>query len=114
MVKPIALQDNLGKTRAAERIAQLEKSQPELAQRETKDSVQRKNVEQQKKTTAPEKGDEVIIHRDHQQEKDESEKKKKDQQSSESDTKVPYDPNPDDEGEDPAQPRPGSNLDVQA
>jgi len=64
MVRPVAIQDNLGKTLAAEKITQLEKSQPELAQRETKESVRRKNVEQLHKPQEAEKSDEVIIHRE--------------------------------------------------
>lgn len=69
MVRPIAIQDNLAKTLAAEKITQLEKSQPELAQRETRESVRRKNVEQQRKPQETEKSDEVIIHREKDQQK---------------------------------------------
>jgi len=67
MVRPIAIQDNLGKTLAAEKITQVEKSQPELAQRETKETVRRKNVEQQRKPQEAEKSDEVIIHHEKRQ-----------------------------------------------
>lgn len=69
MVRPIAIQDNLGKTLAAEKITQVEKSQPELAQRETKESVRRKHIEQQRKPQETEKSDEVIIHREKDQQK---------------------------------------------
>ncbi len=81
MVRPIEIQDNLAKTLAAEKITQIEKSQPELAQRETKESVRRKNVEQQRKTQETEKSDEVIIHREKDQQK--NGKQNKDEQQSE-------------------------------
>lgn len=75
MVRPIEIQDNLGKTLAAEKITQLEKSQPELAQRETKETVRRKQIEQQRKSQELEKSDEVIIHREKDQKKNGKEQK---------------------------------------
>ncbi len=112
MVKPVALQDNLGKTPAAERIAQIEKSQPELAQRETKNSVQRRNVEQQKKATAPEKGDEVIIHKDQQQKQDESKKQNKENQSEDYENDAQDEQTAEDEQD--TRPPQGGHLDIQA
>ena len=76
MVKPIAIQDNLAKTLAAEKITQIEKSQAELAQRETRESVRRKNIEQQRKPQEMEKSDEVIIHREKDQKRNGQEHKK--------------------------------------
>lgn len=76
MVRPIALQDNLSKTPATEKITRIEKSQPELAQREAATEARRKAVEEQSKPLPADKADEVIIHREKEQEKNRKENKK--------------------------------------
>lgn len=75
MVQPIALQDNLGKTPIVEKITQIEKSQPELAQKGAAAEVQRKAVQQKTKPPPTLRADEVTIHRDEQQKQGQQQKK---------------------------------------
>lgn len=110
MVEPVALQDNLGKTPAAEKITQIEKSQPEVAQRDTAIEGQRKAAEHQSKPRPAEKSDEVIIHRDSEKKKNQSENEKDKKKDAEADADSPEDD--EEKGED--KPRTVKHLDVQA
>ena len=112
MVEPVALQDNLGKTTAAEKIAQIEKAQPELAQRDTTLVGRKKAVEHQSKPVPMDKSDEVIIHRDQEQQKKREERKKTQQEESESKGEESSAPEPTGTGPQPAPPV--KHLDVRA
>ena len=110
MVEPIALQDNLGKTPAAEKITQIEKSQPEVAQRDSAIEGQRKSVEQQSKPQPAEKSDEVIIHRDREKKEKKNEKKKDPKKNAEADANSREEEQETDE----KTPRPVKHLDLRA
>jgi hypothetical protein len=79
MVRPVELQDVFAKTQAAERITQLQKSQPENQQQQAAAETTRKNQAQQRKPVPSARTDEVILHR----EQDAKEKKDKKKQSRE-------------------------------
>jgi hypothetical protein len=115
VVQPLALQDNLAKTPAVEKITQIDKAQPELAQRDNAIESQRKTAEQQNKPQATAKTDEVIIHRE-KEEKKRDEKKKGSPAEPDTD-----DDSPRDEGEAPEPNQddnenniPRKHLDIQA
>jgi hypothetical protein len=78
MVKPVELQDALGKTQAVERIAQLQKANPENEQRQAIQSAGQKTEDAHRKPPPAAHSDEVVLHRDSEREK---ENKKKQQQS---------------------------------
>jgi hypothetical protein len=80
MVRPIELSDLLSKTTIAEKVTQIEKAAPDVAQRQFSLKLTEKNAERQRKTQASKKTDEAIIHRD-QEKKDDNRKKKKKQDS---------------------------------
>ena len=95
MVRPIAIVDNLSKTPAAEKITQVEKSQPEIAQRETAIDAERKNVEHKRRPPATNRADEVIIHRE-KQDRENKRQGKEEKQKEEIETKNSKKENPDD------------------
>jgi len=76
MVRPIELTDLLIKTPLAEKVNQIEKSSPDIAQRQFATFLEEKKSEREQKSIPTQKTDEDIIHRDHQK-KDEQEQKKK-------------------------------------
>ncbi|MEW5701256.1 MAG: hypothetical protein AB1792_03405 [Candidatus Zixiibacteriota bacterium] len=76
MVRPVELQDNLAKTPAAERIAQTQRAAPENDQRQAMMTVTQKAQVAQRKPTAPEQSDEVIIHREQDDRQQERKKNK--------------------------------------
>ena len=110
MVEPVALQDNLGKTPAAEKITQIEKAQPELAQRDTALVGRKKAVEQQSKPIPTDKSDEVIIHRDQEQQKQREEQQKR----KEAGSKEEESPAPDSTGTERQPAPPAKHLDLRA
>ena len=69
MVRPVELQDNLAKTPAVERIAQLQKSDPENEQRQVIQSTGQKTQDAQRKPVPATHTDEVVLHRDREREK---------------------------------------------
>ena len=80
MTEPIDLQNVLSKTQATEKVAKLEKSRPEIAQKQAAVEFQEKVDNKQKKVYDSNQTDEVIIHRD--EKKKENGKKKKKKKSS--------------------------------
>jgi hypothetical protein len=81
MVRAIELTDLLAKTSAAEKIAQMEKSSPDIAQRQFALELEDKKAERQQKSMPAPKTDEAIIHRDqHKKEKEGRKKQKKEQE----------------------------------
>ena len=76
MVRPVELQDLFSKTQAAERVTELQKAHTENQQRQAASETAHRADDQQRKTVASTKSDEVILHRDH-DEKDKKDKKKK-------------------------------------
>jgi hypothetical protein len=78
MVRAIELTDLLAKTSAAEKITQMEKSSPDIAQRQFALEFEDKKAERQQKPMPAPKTDEAIIHRDqHKKEKEGRNKQKK-------------------------------------
>jgi hypothetical protein len=83
MVRPIDMQDNLAKTRGAERVNQIQKAAPEIDQRHAAQVAQEEQVKKQQETKQLERTDEAVIHRDkgkpedEQQDKDKKKKEKK-------------------------------------
>ena len=80
MVRPIELSDLLSKTTIAEKVTQIEKAAPDVAQRQFSLKLADQKVERQHKTQPSKKTDEAIIHRD-QEKKEDGRKKKKKQDS---------------------------------
>lgn len=78
-MRPIALQDNLAKTPAAERMNQIQKSHGEMAQRQTADALKEKTTADMEKTRESEKTDMVIIRREDEKEKEKKRKQKEKQ-----------------------------------
>ena len=78
MVRPVELQDTLGKTPAVERIAQLQKANSENEQRQAIQSAGQKTEDAQHRPAPAAHSDEVILHRDRERDK---ENKKKQHQS---------------------------------
>ena len=104
MVRPVELQDALGKTQAVERIAQLQKANAENEQRQVIQSEGQKHEDDQRKATPASHSDEVVLHREHGDKKDKDKQKKKEQ---------PEEPAPDTatSGDD-AEPLPPPELDI--
>lgn len=80
MVRPVELQDALGKTPAVERIAQLQKSNSENEQRQVIQTEGDKHAEENRKAVPAKHNDEVVLHREHGDRKD-NDKKKREEQS---------------------------------
>ena len=78
-MRPIALQDNLAKTQAAERMNQIQKAHGEMEQRLTADALKEKTTADMEKTRESQKTDMVIIRDD--EEKEKEKRKKKDKQN---------------------------------
>jgi hypothetical protein len=81
MVRAIELTDLLAKTTAAEKVTQIEKSSPDLAQRQFALELEEKKAERRQKSIPTSKTDEAIIHREqHSKDKEGQQKKKKKEQ----------------------------------
>jgi len=82
MVRPIDMVDNLAKTPAAEKVNSVQKSAPDMEQRQYAAQVEEKQTEKREKTAPMPRTDEVIISGDprKKEEKKEEKKKKKDQE----------------------------------
>lgn len=76
MVRPVELQDALGKTQAVERIAQLQKANSENEQRQVIQTEGQKHDDAQRKAVPTAHSDEVVLHRDRDNPKDKGKKKK--------------------------------------
>ncbi|MEZ5359874.1 MAG: hypothetical protein R3F48_13730 [Candidatus Zixiibacteriota bacterium] len=91
MVQPIALQDNLAKTQAVERMNQILKAQGEVGQQVVASSLKEKAAAEMERTKASEKLDMVIIRNDDEEkqkkEKEEKRKKQQDSDGNDSDNK---------------------------
>lgn len=86
MVQPIALQDNLAKTQAVERMNQILKAQGEVGQQVVADSLKEQAAAQLERAKESEKLDMVIIRNDDEdKQKEEKEKRKKKQKSEDDD-----------------------------
>jgi hypothetical protein len=85
MVRPVELQDALGKTPAVERIVQLQKTDPENEQRVVMQNTGQKTQESQRKPVAATHTDEVVLHRDRNQEKKHKNDKKGEKPAEEED-----------------------------
>jgi len=77
MVRPVELQDALGKTPAVERIAQLQKANSENEQRQVIQTEGQKHDDAQRKAIPAQHSDEVVLHRDRDEAKDKDKKDKK-------------------------------------
>jgi hypothetical protein len=75
-MRPIALQDNLAKTQAAERMNQIQKAHGEMEQRLTADALKEKTTADMEKTRESEKADMVIIRKEQEKEKQQKQKQK--------------------------------------
>jgi len=80
MVRAIELSDMLAKTTVAEKVAQIEKAAPDVAQRQFSLKLADQKAERQQKAQPTKKTDEAIIHKDREK-KDDNQKKKKNQNS---------------------------------
>ncbi len=81
MVRAIELADLLAKTTAAEKVTQIEKASPDVAQRQFAAELEEKKAERRQKSVPTSKTDEAIIHRDqHGKDKEGQQKKKKKEQ----------------------------------
>lgn len=78
MVRPIELPDLLSKMPLAEKINQIQKSAPDVAQRNFAAELEEKKAEQERKSVPTAKTDEAIIHRDKEKKEDKQKKKKND------------------------------------
>ena len=83
MAEPIDLQNVLSKTQATEKVAKLEKSRPELAQKQGAADFQVKVEDKKKKVRNTENKDEVIIRKE--QKNNEEDQKRKKNKSKEKD-----------------------------
>ena len=72
MVRPIDMQDNLAKTRGAERVNQIQKAAPEIDQRHAAQIAQEEQVKKQQQPERSERTDEAVIHRDQDKQEQES------------------------------------------
>ncbi|GEM_PF-1892921 len=92
MAQPVDLQNVLAKTQAAEKIAKLEKAQPDITQQQFEAAIREKNKARHKKIQHSDKADEVVIHREDKKKDDKKDKKKQDENQGEdlnsSDTSV--------------------------
>lgn len=79
MVRPVELQDALGKTQAVERIAQLQKANSENEQRQVIQSEGQKRDDAERKAMPAAHSDEVVLHREPADKKDKDKEKKKNQ-----------------------------------
>jgi hypothetical protein len=80
MVRPVELQDTLGKTPAVERITQLQKANPENEQRQVMQSTGQKAQEAQRRPVPATHTDEVVLHRERQKEEKKKQEGEKDKQ----------------------------------
>lgn len=80
MVRPIDIADHLAKTQAAEKVNQIQKSAPDMDQRQFALQLEGKLIQKQQQPTPAPKTDEVIIHRD-KQKQDQEKKKKQDKEN---------------------------------
>ena len=76
MVKPVDLQDILSKTQLLEKIHQLQKSNPDEAQKQFAQELQKKVADGRNKVVDLPKSDKIIIHRDDTKKKNNRESKK--------------------------------------
>lgn len=76
-MRPVELQDALGKTQAVERIAQLQKANSENEQRQVIQNAAQKTQDVQRKPTPTAHPDEVVLHRDRDKDKEGRKKKQK-------------------------------------
>lgn len=77
MVRPIAIADLLAKTTAAEKVTQIEKAAPDVAQRQFSLQLEDTKAERQRKPIPTQKTDEAIIHREKGKKEEGDQKKKK-------------------------------------
>lgn len=77
MVRPIELPDLLSKTTVAEKVNQIQKSAPDLAQKNFAAELEEKKVEREKTSVPTSKTDEAIIHREKDKKEEKRKKKKK-------------------------------------
>jgi len=80
MVRPVDLQDILSKTQLLEKIHQLQKSNPDEAQKQFAQELQKKVGDGRNKVVDLPKSDKIIIHRDDTKKKNNREKSKKNKQ----------------------------------
>lgn len=103
-MRPVELQDTLGKTPAVEKIAQTQKANPDNEQRQAAISAETKSKEQVRQTPESPRSDEVILHREDDKDKDRGQGRKH------KDTTKPDDePEPD---QDPNRPAGPPSLDI--
>jgi hypothetical protein len=62
MVKPVDLQDNLSKTQLLEKVHQVQKSSPDIAQKQFAHELQKKVAEGKERITDSPKSEKIIIH----------------------------------------------------
>jgi hypothetical protein len=79
MVRAIEIADLLAKTPAAEKVTQIEKTAPDVAQRQFSLQLDDTKADRQRKPVPTQKTDEAIIHRDKGKKEDGDQKKKKKQ-----------------------------------
>ncbi len=85
MVRPIALQDNLAKTQAVERLNQIEKAHGDVGQKAVADSLKEKAAAEMERTKSSEKTDMVIIRKEEEEkQKQQDQRKKKEEKDSDS------------------------------
>lgn len=77
MVRPIDVQDNLAKTQAAERLAQIQKAHGEVGQKQIAEAFKKQAADAMKKAHEAGKADMVIISNEEHEEKEKKKKKKK-------------------------------------
>lgn len=82
-MRPIALQDNLAKTQAAERMNQIQKAHGEMEQRLAADALKQKTTADMEKARESEKTDMLIIREEQEKEKRDKHKQKDDENESE-------------------------------
>ena len=78
MVRPIELPDLLSKTPLAEKVQQVQKSAPDIAQRNFAAELEEKKAERERTSVPTSKTDEAIIHREKEKKEEKRKKKKKD------------------------------------
>ena len=85
MVKPVDLQDSLSKTQLLEKIHQLQKSNPDEAQKQFASELQKKVADGKNKVTDLPKSDKIVIHREDDKKKNNRENSKKNKQKKQDD-----------------------------
>jgi len=81
MVRTIEIADLMAKTTAAEKVLQIEKASPDIAQRQFSLQLEDVKAERQKKAIPAHKTDEAIIHRDQGKKEDGGQGKRKKKES---------------------------------